>query len=399
MMLRIALYAEVDPNLVEGPAIWLAAVAEMLSRGGCDVTVLLRAPRQRDEVLSAIDGAPGIAVVEPLALGAASGGRQLSARRAVRLLAELDTAAKFDGVILRGRRTAREAAADPVFRGRLAFYLTDLPRLPPGSGWFRRADLARTLRCASLLLSQTPEIADCLKQQFSLPEGVATALLPPIADDRAFGLAPARAPAPGEVLRLAYVGKFAPAWNTVEMAALPALLARHGCRAELHVAGNKFIPHSYPRFARRMRTALANPGVRWTGGLPRLDALRLAASCHVGLSWRAPQLDGSLELSSKLIDYGAVGLPAICNPTPMHRRLLGEDYPLFAATASEVTAAILRAAADPAVWGAARAAVHNLAIRHRASTIGAELTATLAAVFGDGMPGQATPAAGTGRAA
>jgi hypothetical protein len=398
-MLRIALYAEVDPNLVEGPAIWLATVALMLSRGGCEVTVLLRTARRHDEVLAAIDGAERIAVVDPLALGAASAGRQLSARQAVRLLAELDRGARFDAILVRGRRTAREAAANPAFHGRLAFYLTDFPRLPPGIGWLRRADLARTLQCASLLLCQTPEIADRLERQFSLPQTAATALLPPVADERAFGLAPARAPPPEETLRLAYIGKFAPAWNTLEMTALPALLARHGCAAELHVAGNKFIARADPRFAPRMRTALGRPGVKWSGGLPRLDALRLAAGCHVGLSWRAPQLDDSLELSSKLIDYGAVGLPAVCNPTPMHRRLLGDDYPLFAATSAEVTAAILRAAAEPAVWGAARDALRSLAIRHRANTIGAELAAALAAAFGDGATGQTAPAAGTGCAA
>jgi hypothetical protein len=371
----------------------------MLSRGGCEVTVLLRTPRRHDEVLAAIDGAERIAVVDPVAPGAAAAGRQLSARQAVRLLAELDRGARFDAILVRGRRTAREAAANPVFRGRLAFYLTDLPRLASGGGWLRRRSFARTLRCASLLLCQTPEIADRLRQQFLVPETVATALLPPVADERAFELAPAQAPAPGETLRLAYVGKFAPAWNTLEMTALPALLARHGCAAEFHVAGNKFISHADPRFARRMRRALGSPGVEWAGGLPRLEALRLAAACHVGLSWRAALLDASLELSSKLIDYGAVGLPAVCNPTPMHRRLLGQDYPLFAATNAEVTAAILRAAAEPAVWRAARDALRSLAIRHRASTIGAELTAALATAFGDGATGQTAPAAAAGCAA
>jgi hypothetical protein len=148
-----------------------------------------------------------------------------------------------------------------------------------------------------------------------------------------------------------------------------------------------------------MRRALGSPGVEWAGGLPRLEALRLAAACHVGLSWRAALLDASLELSSKLFDYGAVGLPAVCNPTPMHRRLLGQDYPLFAATNAEVTAAILRAAAEPAVWRAARDALRSLAIRHRASTIGAELTAALATAFGDGATGQTAPAAAAGCAA
>lgn len=380
--MRLALYAETNPNLIEGSAIWLAAVATMLSRGGCEVSVLLRMPRQHDQVLAAIDDAPGVTLLDPFAAGSAPPGRrQLSARQAVRLLAEFDAAAKFDAIIVRGRRTARQAAANPVLRGRLALYLTDFPQQSTAFGWFQRAALTRTLRSVPMLLCQTSEIADRLRRYAALPQSLPTVLLPPVADEHAAGIAAARPPAPGETLRLAYIGKFAPAWKTLEMTALPAVLARHGRAAELHVAGNKFVPDGDPGFPRRMRAALTVKGVAWRGGLARLDALRLAAGCHIGLSWRARRLDHSLELSTKLIDYGAIGLPVVCNPTAMHRRLLGEDYPLFAATQDQVTAAILHAAEDPAVWNAARAAVSRLADRHRATAIGAELVAALAAVF------------------
>ncbi len=383
--MRIALYAEVDPNLVEGPAIWLAAVAGMLARGGCEVVVLLRTARQRNEVLAPLDGAPGVTLVDPFVMGATrSRQRQLSAPEAVRLLEGLNAAAKFDAVIVRGRRTARQAAQSSSLAGRLVFYLTDVGQDRPRTGWLQQAGLGRTLRRAALLLCQTPELADYLRRHFPIAETLPRALLPPVADEGAFGLAAARAPAPGETLRLAYIGKFAPAWNTLEMTALPTLLARRGHAAELYVAGNKFLARPDPGFPRRMRAALQADGVRWGGGLSRSAALRLAAGCHVGLSWRAPRLDDSLELSTKLIDYGAIGLPVVCNSTPMHRRLLGAGYPLFAATREEAVAVILRAAADPAVWNAARDAVHSLALHHRADTIGAELIAALSAVFGSG---------------
>jgi hypothetical protein len=384
--MRIALYAEVDANLVEGPAIWLAGVAAMLGHCGCRVSVLLRAPRRQNEVLGPLDGAAGVTLVDPFALGWASPSwrGQLSARRAVRLLERLDATGKFDAVLVRGRRTARAAAATRSLRGRLALYLTDFAQDPAQVGWLGRLGLARTLRRASLLLCQTPEIAAHLRRHFRVGETVPTALLPPLADDEAFALPPARPPISGETLRLVYIGKFAPAWNTLEMTALPGLLARRGIAAELHVAGNKFLTYPDRRFPPRMRAALEREGVRWRGGLPRGEALRLAASGHIGLSWRSPELDGSLELSTKLIDYGALGLPVVCNPTPMHRRLLGERYPFFAATGDEVMAALVRGRTDRAAWIAAGAAVRDLARRHRGSTVGGELTAAFAAAFASG---------------
>ncbi len=382
--MRIALYAEVDANLVEGPAIWLAEVAAILGRCGCEVNVLLRAPRRQHEVLGVVDGVAGVTLVDPFARGWASPARRglLSARQAVRLLERLDLTEKFDAVLVRGRRTARAAAATRSLRGRLAFYLTDFAQDPAQIGWLGRVGLVRTLRRASLLLCQTPEIAAHLRRHFRLAETVPTALVPPIAGDQAFALPPARPPMPGEILRLVYIGKFAPAWNTLEMTALPGLLAQRGIAAELHVAGNKFLSHPDRGFPPQMRAALDREGVRWSGGLTRGGALKLAASGHVGLSWRSPELDRSLELSTKLIDYGALGLPVVCNPTAMHRRLLGEGYPFFAATGDEVVAALVRCGTDPAAWSAAGAAARNLAARHRGSTVGAELTAALAAAFG-----------------
>ena len=150
-------------------------------------------------------------------------------------------------------------------------------------------------------------------------------------------------------MRLVYSGKFAPRWNTLEMTELPGLLAARGVAAELHMIGDKI--HNAPGdYQQRMRAALDTKGVTWHGGHSREDALRLAASCDIGLSWRHPELDASLELSTKVLEYGAIGLPVILNRTPMHEGLLGADYPLFAASLADVVDVAAAAAADPALY-------------------------------------------------
>jgi glycosyltransferase involved in cell wall biosynthesis len=95
-------------------------------------------------------------------------------------------------------------------------------------------------------------------------------------------------------------------------------------------------------------------GVIWHGGQPRAEAMRLAAAGDIGLSWRHPDLDASLELSTKVLEFGQLGLPVILNRTPMHEALLGADYPLFAASLDDV-ADVAAAATDPAVFALAAA--------------------------------------------
>ena len=103
-------------------------------------------------------------------------------------------------------------------------------------------------------------------------------------------------------------------------------------------------------YQQRMRAALDTTGVIWHGGHSREDALRIAATCDIGLGWRHPELDASLELSTKVLEYGAIGLPVILNRTPMHEELLGADYPLFAASLADVVEVAAAAAADPRLY-------------------------------------------------
>ena len=128
-----------------------------------------------------------------------------------------------------------------------------------------------------------------------------------------------------------------------------------GVDAELHMIGDKIHddpddPASPPACAPRWRPQ----GVVWHGGHPRAEAMRLTAGCDVGLSWRDPDMDASLELSTKVLECGTLGVPVVLNRTPMHERLLGADYPLFAATEADVLDALTSIGKNPDVLDARR---------------------------------------------
>ena len=261
------------------------------------------------------------------------------------LLARLDAEAPHDLVVLRGRAVTAAAAKSGLFAGRLWPYLTDVPQSVPGLTPAAAEELGMIASAARYVLCQTEELRCFLEGSIPAACGKCV-LLPPILSEVP---ASRSATAAGSPLRLVYSGKFAPRWNTLEMTELPELLAARGVTAELHMIGDK-IHNDAGEYQQRMRAALDRPGVTWHGGHSREDALRLAASCDIGLGWRHPDLDASLELSTKVLEYGALGLPVILNRTPMHEGLLGADYPLFAAGLDEVVDASAAAAADPRLF-------------------------------------------------
>src|SRR5437870_12889150 len=72
----------------------------------------------------------------------------------------------------------------------------------------------------------------------------------------------------------------------------------------------------------------------------------LVASCDIALSYRDQRMDRSLELSTKVLEYGSAGVPVLLNRNPMHESLLGHDYPLFANTLDDAEHALRAALED-----------------------------------------------------
>ena len=361
MTTRALVYGDIDLNLIDGSAIWLQSVTQALARAGCAVTLVLKAPVRTGRLIAPLLAEPGVTVRRPFeerlidGLGGAEGADGTGPVRvaaAAGLLARLDAEQRHDLVVLRGRAVTSAVARSEAFDGRLWPYLTDVPQSVPGLTVEAADELGMIAAAARYLLCQTEELRCFLEGSIPAACGKCVLLPPMLAD-----IPPIHLPIPpscgaaaaGTPLRLVYTGKFAPRWNTLEMTELPGLLSAHGIASELHMAGDK-IHDDASCYQQRMRAALDTDGVTWHGGHSREEAMRLAASCDIGLSWRHPDLDASLELSTKVLEFGALGLPVILNRTPMHEALLGADYPLFAATLADVATAAAAATTEPGLY-------------------------------------------------
>ncbi|MDA0565969.1 glycosyltransferase [Streptomonospora sp. S1-112] len=319
-----------------------------LAAAGCEATLLLKAPVTTDRLVAPLTTVPGVVVRRTYEerLVPDAGPRGLTPDQAVELITRLDAERPFDLIVVRGKRLAIAAAQTEALAGRLWTYLTDVPQTVAEMTATSVSEITDIAVASRFLLCQTEELRGFLES--TIPAACGKSVLFPPVVVTPEGVAGAGAPhAP---LKLVYTGKFAQRWNTLEMTELPAALAARGVPAELHMIGDK-VHRDDPDWAKRMSKALeGTEGVVWHGGKPRAEALRLSAACDVGLSWRAPEMDASLELSTKVLELGSLGLPVVVNRTPMHERLLGADYPLYAGETLDSVADTLTLAADPEIY-------------------------------------------------
>ena len=378
--LRAIVYGDVNLNILDGSAIWVQSMSEALSRAGVDVRVLLKAPVETGRLVDPLRALPGVSVVDPFTSGMTSERTPLSADAAVSLIERLDGESPADLIVVRGLRLVTVAAASPRLRGRLWTYLTDIPQSPLDIDDEQRDRLAAIASASRWMLCQTEELRSLIEASIPGTGGRCVLWSPIVPAPEVVGLESTTEGAP---LRLVYTGKFAPLWNTLEMTRLPALLAEQGIAAEVHMVGDKIhdVPGD-PEWSSRMRGALeSTPGVVWHGGMPRQQAMALAASGDLGLSWRAPEMDASLELSTKVLEFGVLGVPVLLNRTPMHESLLGADYPLFVADESDIASACAQIARDPELLAVLGRRITESVAPYRMEAATERLRALLARTF------------------
>jgi glycosyltransferase involved in cell wall biosynthesis len=407
---RALVYGDIDLNLIDGSAIWLQSVTQALARAGCAVTLVLKAPVRTSRLIAPLLAEPGVTVRRPFEerlIGGLEGADGVDGTGPVRaaaaagLLAKLDAEQPHDLVVLRGRAVTSAVAKSEAFDGRLWPYLTDVPQSVPGLTAEAADELGMIAAAARYLLCQTEELRCFLEGSIPAACGKCVLLPPMLADIPPTHLSvppSCGAAAAGTPLRLVYTGKFAPRWNTLEMTELPGLLSARGIASELHMAGDK-IHDDASGYQQRMRAALDTDGVTWHGGHSREEAMRLAASCDIGLSWRHPDMDASLELSTKVLEFGALGLPVILNRTPMHEALLGADYPLFAATLADVATAAAAATTEPGLYRLAADRAGHAAEQFTLDRAAERLRGYLAGAVPSRQPRRARRAPQTGEAA
>jgi len=350
--IRVLLYSPANLNQVDGSTIWVQSVVETLLAGPrVHVTVPLRSPERRTVVSGALRGLDRVEVVDahPRLAARALG---LTTTQALDLIERLDDDRRYDAIVLRSFQLCLRATERARLRGRVwSAYILEPERDPDDATY--RAEMARIAEFSRHVVVQSEAMRRLLESIVPEARG-RTVLLPPAIPSQP----PVRADPRHPVHRLLYTGKFHPFYPVDRMIDIATQLrAEELPDLELHVAGDKIVrladdPAYAPALERRLR---GTPGVVWHGGLSREATGRLLGEGGVALSlwdYRHGSHMNDLVVSTKLLDYAAVGLPVVLTRTPTQVELLGPDYPLFVDDLDDAASLVRLALTDPATYRA-----------------------------------------------
>ncbi len=331
-MSSIVVYGDVNSNVIDGSSIWLMSVSEALASVFDEVHIQLKNFPQNRALLEAVDGFDNIYLHEPKGIAHEAALNTLEATHLVeRLTEETDASA----VVVRGAQAAYDFCSNEKISPKLWAYVTDLPFPPSKLSPTNTQRLKHIAQHSHRFFAQT-EAARSYWEALGPEAAGKVLLIPPMIPDYAFVEESSIQRAESKALRIVYAGKLAREWRTLEMLKLPSALKELGIDAYLDVVGAKFNKaKDDPRWVGKMRSALeevtSDPesGVTWHGALPRTESIEKIKKADLGFGWRTAELDSSLEVSTKALEYSAAGAVPIINETEDHQQLWGDDYPFF----------------------------------------------------------------------
>lgn len=378
--LRIVVAGYINLNVIDGSAFFISGLSAMLAENPfIDVYVVTANPIERSEVLDELTCYPNLKIIDPFRpnelcyLPEKSGTRALTRAEYAQAIYTVYQNTSADALILRDTLTACEytnqAGAD---EHNLVTYVTGLTALDSEPDDEILNALRNLERCGSRFLCQTPHIQEQLNR---LLQGKAeSAILPPHVPDPV--IAADEIPShTHRAQRFVYTGKFFAAWNVVEIFSAFKAVNRQGYNLHLDVAGDQFRPDpNDDYFVSNVKYLLSStPGLTWHGRVPRSESRSLIASSDVGIGWRAATLNSSSEFSTKILEYGAMGKPAILNPTPVNVSILGADYPLYAESRDDFESLLRSLDTEPELLQEAASRCFSVAEAHSYSRVRPEL--------------------------
>lgn len=330
--LKVLVYGDVDLNIMDGSAVWLTSMAGMLATSpDIQTDILLKARIKNTRLTEEMAEYSNVKMIQPyedLEKRTFANGNRMNVAEAVRVMKELDAKNKYNLIIVRGFDLVRQLLQESKLAGKTVPYITDFHHTLTESSRKERSELSEVYRRFPNLFMQTEPMKQAFMRLMNV-DGAKIQILFPMVPNMT-----AEPSFRNQNDRLIYTGKFAADWYTEELLELAPKLDKN---MMIGIAGDKFQGELAAKKEQIMQQFTEEPMIDWQGAMSRSASQQFIEDGDVGISWRSEAIDNdeSVELSTKLLEYGRNGKPVLLRRTKMHEDLLGKDYPLFVMTKEE----------------------------------------------------------------
>ncbi len=324
---------------MDGSSVWLAELLALIAKDPrVQLDFLSKAPHQGGPLNGQVDKLVNINRIEKSA-------RPLKPEQAAEAIEQLDKENNYDRVLVRGNIEMGKALVK-FLAGRLVYYTLEPFQRRHELSVKEKVEVSELLNATAFAIVQSERMRESYSSEFDLPKEhiyILPPLIPPIMKRPSFR---------NQLNSVCYTGKFSEEWGTPDLVDVFKLLKEKLPYAKLNIAGNKFHGELGGRKDEIQTYFETEGGVNWVGEVSRHDSIKLSRGSDIGFALRSKAIDNneSQELSTKLFEYMSAGKPVILRPTLVHKSLLGEDYPLFAATVEEAASKCAKALTNVSLY-------------------------------------------------
>ncbi|MFJ7931067.1 hypothetical protein [Peribacillus sp. NPDC096448] len=344
--MKVLLFGFIDMNSMDGSAVFLSSLASTIALdSNIEVDLLLASPVKRDILIQPLEKFDNITILNPFVDPFFNVADDEWVKKGVidfdiaeMLISHYWSQKEYDWLFVRSIETVEKIAKHKHIIKNTLVYATGLTHIGQDVKEEKFESIKNIYDQCAYFLCQTEEMCQFVIEILNLnkEENKVSLLTPMIPNvESAEGHTRLRN-------KLVYTGKFDPDWKTIPIITAFKELKREIPNLSLDVAGDKFKwVKDDSQFKEEAAYLLKNTdGLTWYGALTRENAQQLIVNSDIGITWRSEEMDSSLELSTKLLEYGILRKAVIMNPTEMHMKLFGEDYPLYAVTEKDFRDAV-----------------------------------------------------------
>ncbi len=354
--MKVLLFGFIDMNSMDGSAVFLSSLASTIALdSNIEVDLLLASPVKRDILIQPLEKFDNITILNPFVDPFFNAAGDEWVKKGVidfdiaeMLISHYWSQNDYDWLFVRSIETVEKIVKHKQIIKNTLVYATGLTHIGQDVNEEKFESIKNIYDQCAYFLCQTEEMCEFVIEILNLnKEKNKVSLLTP--------MIPNVESAEGQTRlknKLVYTGKFDPDWKTIPIITAFKELKREIPNLSLDVAGDKFKwVKDDSQFKEEAAYLLKNTdGLTWYGALTRENAQQLIVNSDIGITWRSEEMDSSLELSTKLLEYGILRKAVIMNPTKMHMKLFGEDYPLYAVTEKDFRDAVKLALCNKEIY-------------------------------------------------